>query len=68
MAKKVKVIYRGIAWFFLSVIAAGSFSGCNFFIPSAKYGPPASTKYGPPTVTTSSYGQNKIKDIQKEIK
>jgi len=59
MGKKAKVLYRGIAWIFLSVIATGTFSGCNM---------PGATKYGVPPANSSSYEQNKIKDTQKDVK
>jgi hypothetical protein len=59
MARKLKNLYRGIAWVFLTVVASGSLAGCNG---------PASTKYGPPPANSSSYEQNKLKNAPKEIK
>ncbi|MDP4091542.1 MAG: hypothetical protein Q8930_20040 [Bacillota bacterium] len=53
MAKQVKNLYRGLAWFFSAIVAAGTFIGCR--PPASKYGPPASTKYGPPASQSVPY-------------
>ncbi len=58
MTKRVKKLYRFLAWFFSVVIAAGALVGCG------KYGPPT-TKYGPPT--PSGYEKN-IKEPMNQNK
>lgn len=47
MAKQVKKVYRGLAWVFSVVIAAGTLAGCGtkYGVPTTKYGAPPQNGY-----------------------
>lgn len=52
MSKRVRKVYRFLAWLFSIALAAGTLAGCI----GGKYGPQPTPKYGPPPSTT--YEQN----------
>ncbi|MBC8062385.1 MAG: hypothetical protein H7Y18_17190 [Clostridiaceae bacterium] len=60
MSKQTKVIYRILAWFFTTVIAASTLTGCY------AYGSQQSSKYGPP-VYNSSTPSSTIKDQDVQV-
>lgn len=54
MSKQVKKVYRGLAWFFAAVVAAGTLVGCG----GSKYGPPPSSYNTNKNVTKVASFQN----------